>query len=118
VKDRLDGKANGWAMDQDIPKLLTLGQLAARLSVSKRRVQHLLRTRPHIRPAALAGRTRVFSHLTLAQLRYEINVQDAYDVLARADRSGRVPAQTQPTNRSAPAGDPPMRLPERGEVIH
>jgi len=73
-------------MDPSIPKLLTVGLLAARLSVSKRRVQHLLRTRPHIQPAAVAGHTRVFSHLTLAQLRYEINLQDARRGSAQTER--------------------------------
>ena len=43
------------------PKLITAGVIAERLGVSVHRVQHILRTRPNIRPAARAGSLRVYS---------------------------------------------------------
>ncbi len=59
------------------PSLLTPGRIAAELQVSLGRVQHILRTRPHIRPAARAGILRLYSRDALANVRHELNAQDA-----------------------------------------
>ena len=66
------------------PRLLTPRRIAAALGVPIARVLHILRTRPHITPAAHAGRQRVYRSATLAQVRYELNKQDA----RRAAREG------------------------------
>lgn len=60
-----------------VPALLTAGVLARQLSVPLHRVQHILRTRAHIRPAATAGTLRLFDRRALAMIRHEINAQDA-----------------------------------------
>ncbi len=58
-------------------KLNTPGRLATVLGVPLHRVQYLLRTRPHIRPAARAGTLRLFDRRALAMLRHELNTIDA-----------------------------------------
>ena len=58
-------------------KLNTVGVLAEKLGQPIHRIQYLLRTRPHIQPAALAGRSRLYSEKAVAQLRYELNAMDA-----------------------------------------
>jgi hypothetical protein len=63
-----------------IVQLVTAGDIAARLRQPLRRVLWVLATRPHIRPAARAGRTRVYSTSAVAL------VQDEID---RIDLSGR-----------------------------
>ena len=62
---------------QSLPKLLTPGVMAVRLGVSVVRVQGILATRSHIRPAAVAGTLRVYDGEALAQLRHELNAIDA-----------------------------------------
>ncbi len=64
-------------MKDPIPKLRTPGVLAADLGVPLHRVTYLLRTRRHIRPAATAGRLRLYGQYTLAMLRHELNATDA-----------------------------------------
>jgi hypothetical protein len=64
-------------MPRTIPKLLTPGRLAEELGVPLHRVQRILRTRPHIEPTARAGILRLYNRESLAQVRYEINAQDA-----------------------------------------
>jgi hypothetical protein len=59
------------------PQLRTPGRLAQELGVSLTRVQHILATRPHIRPVARAGTIRLFDANAVAQVRHEINAQDA-----------------------------------------
>ena len=59
------------------PKLVTLGVIAEELGVRVDRVCRILRTRPHIRPAAYAGNVRLFDNATIAQVRYELNRIDA-----------------------------------------
>ena len=59
------------------PKLRTPGILANDLGVSLHRVQYILRTRSHIRPAARAGRLRLYDRDAIALLRYELNSIDA-----------------------------------------
>ena len=63
--------------EQAIPKLITVGVMAAELSVPLHRVLHVLSTRRHIRPSALAGRVRLYDTAALARVRYELNAIDA-----------------------------------------
>jgi len=60
-----------------LPKLQTPGVLAARLGKPLHRVLYVLRTRRHIRPAARAGRLRLYERTALAQVRHELNAIDA-----------------------------------------
>jgi hypothetical protein len=59
------------------PKLLTVGVIAAELSTPVERVCRILRSRPHIKPCAYAGNTRLFENATVAQIRHELNAIDA-----------------------------------------
>lgn len=59
------------------PTLTTPGVIAAKLSEPLHRVLHILRTRPHIRPAARAGRVRLYSPSVVAMVRHELNGIDA-----------------------------------------
>jgi hypothetical protein len=59
------------------PALLTVGRIAAELSIPIHRVGYVLATRPHIQPAALAGNARLFDRRALALIRHEINAIDA-----------------------------------------
>ena len=60
-----------------IPKLRTPGVLAAELGEPLHRVLHVLRSRPHIRPAARAGRLRLYDREAAALVRHELNSIDA-----------------------------------------
>ena len=60
-----------------LPQLITPSVMAARFEVPLRRVLDILANCPHIKPAALAGRTRVYSRESLAQVRHEVNARDA-----------------------------------------
>ena len=62
----------------DAPQLRTPGVLAELLAVPLHRVDYILRTRPHIRPTARAGRLRLYDNEALAMLRHELNVIDAH----------------------------------------
>jgi hypothetical protein len=59
------------------PALPTPGRIAADLGVPLHRVLHILSTRPHIRPSARAGTLRLYDHQAIAQIRHELNAQDA-----------------------------------------
>ncbi|MCY2991626.1 MAG: hypothetical protein NTY19_27695 [Planctomycetota bacterium] len=59
------------------PQLRTPGRLAAELGVPLHRVLHVLATRPHIKPSARAGTLRLFDLDAVAQVRHELNTQDA-----------------------------------------
>ena len=63
--------------DPEPPALITSGRIAADLNVPLHRVLHVLATRPHIRPSALAGTLRLFDHRAVAQVRHELNAMDA-----------------------------------------
>jgi hypothetical protein len=62
------------------PKVRTAGCIARELNQPLHRVAYILRTRPHIRPTCRAGRLRVYSSQTVAQVRYELNVIDSKGV--------------------------------------
>lgn len=68
------------------PQLRTIGRLAAELGVPIHRVSHILATRHHIQPSAYAGTLRLFNAEAVAQVRYELNLQDA----RRAARKGGI----------------------------
>jgi hypothetical protein len=59
------------------PKLITIGVIAAELGVPLHRVQHVLATRPYIRPAARAGTVRLFDRRAVAMVRQALNGIDA-----------------------------------------
>ena len=67
-----------------LPRLRTPGVIARELGESLQRVQYVLRTRPHIRPAALAGRLRLYDRQAVAMVRHELTAIDA----RRAERKG------------------------------
>ena len=56
-----------------VPRLRTPGVIADRLQVALHRVLYVLRTRPHIRPAARAGRLRLYDREGVAMIRHELN---------------------------------------------
>ncbi len=60
-----------------LPRLRTPGVIAQELGESLTRVQYVLRTRPHIRPAALAGRLRLYDRDAVAMIRHECHAIDA-----------------------------------------
>ncbi|MHB1035124.1 MAG: hypothetical protein ACYC35_28765 [Pirellulales bacterium] len=59
------------------PRLTTPGRLAAELSEPLHRVLHVLATRKHIQPSALAGTLRLYDRTAVAQVRHELNAIDA-----------------------------------------
>lgn len=59
------------------PRLVTVGVIASEVGASVDRVCRLLRNRPHIKPRAFAGNTRLFDNAAVAQVRYELNKIDA-----------------------------------------
>ncbi len=59
------------------PKLRTPGVMAADLGEPLHRVLYILRTREHIRPAASAGRLRLYDRDAVAMLRHELSAIDA-----------------------------------------
>jgi hypothetical protein len=60
-----------------IPTLRTPGVLAAKLGHPLHRVLYVLRTRPHIKPTARAGRLRLYGRDAIALIRHELNAIDA-----------------------------------------
>lgn len=60
-----------------LPRLRTPGVIAQELGETVHRVQYVLRTRSHIKPAALAGRLRLYDLQAVAMVRYELNAIDA-----------------------------------------
>jgi hypothetical protein len=62
---------------RDVPKLNTVGVIACELAVPIHRVEHVLATRLHIRPAARAGTLRLYDSDAVAAIRREITEIDA-----------------------------------------
>ena len=58
-------------------KLITVGVIAVELRQPLHRILHVLRTRSHIRPAAIAGTLRLFDREAVAMVRHELNAIDA-----------------------------------------
>ena len=63
--------------DRPIARLRTPGVLAADLDVPLHRVVYILQTRDHIKPAARAGRLRLYDREAVALIRHELNAIDA-----------------------------------------
>ena len=61
----------------DPPKLITVGVIALELAVPLHRVLHVIATRKHIKPSAVAGTTRLFDRRAIAMVRHELNAIDA-----------------------------------------
>jgi hypothetical protein len=59
------------------PKLRTPGALAEDLGQPLHRVLYVLRSRQHIRPAAMAGRLRLYDRDALEAIRVELVRMDA-----------------------------------------
>lgn len=64
-------------MQEQVPHLITASVIAAKLGAPLHRVQHILATRRHIQVAALAGRTRLYAKVAIAQVRYQLTAMDA-----------------------------------------
>ncbi len=60
-----------------IPQLRTPGVLAADIGEPLHRVLYVLRTRPHIKPKANAGRLRLYDRDAVDLLRHELNMIEA-----------------------------------------
>lgn len=60
-------------MGTEPPRLITVGVIAAELGMPVERVCRILRARPHIKPRAYAGNTRLFDNAAIAQVRHELN---------------------------------------------
>ena len=58
------------------PRLDTLGRVADKLGEPSHRINYVIRARG-IRPAAYAGRLRLFDREAVARIRYELNAIDA-----------------------------------------
>ena len=63
--------------DQKIPTLITPGVIAHDLGVPLHRIEYILATRQHIKPAARAGTLRLYSKENVAQVRHELSAMDA-----------------------------------------
>lgn len=61
---------------RSVPQLRTPGVLAAALGEPLHRVVYLLRTRPHIKPSASAGRLRLYDREALDLLKQELRLID------------------------------------------
>lgn len=58
------------------PTLITPGVIARELGEPLHRVLHVLATRPAIRPAALAGRVRLYDRRAVERVRLELEAID------------------------------------------
>jgi hypothetical protein len=63
--------------DVHTPQLRTTGTMALELGAAIHRVQHILATRPHIRPIATAGGMRLWDSEAVAMVRHELAAIDA-----------------------------------------
>jgi hypothetical protein len=71
------------------PRLITSGVIAAEVNAPLHRVQRILATRPHIRPAARAGTLRLYEREAIAQVRHELSAIDARRHARKAVDNGR-----------------------------
>ena len=63
--------------DEPEPRLRTVGRMAEELGEPLHRVVHVLRSRRGIRPAARAGRLRLFDRAAVEAVRRELGKIDA-----------------------------------------
>ncbi len=71
------------------PHLITAGVIATELCVPLHRVLYLLRTRPHIRPAARAGSLRLYDRRAVALVLAELNFMATHRRRAFGREGGR-----------------------------
>lgn len=64
-------------MSKPVPKLATIGEVAKLLDCPLHRIEYVLRSRPHIRPRAVAGGARCFDDEAVAQIHHELHAIDA-----------------------------------------
>ena len=64
-------------MANTAPRLITIGVIAEELGETTERIDRVIRTRPHIKPAAFAGNVRLFTSDAIAQIRHELTAIDA-----------------------------------------
>jgi hypothetical protein len=64
-------------MSVTIPRLITPGVIAAQLGIPLHRILYVLATRAHIRPAARAGKLRLYDKRAVAMVRHDLNAIDA-----------------------------------------
>ncbi len=74
-------------MCKKAPKLITIGVIAEAVGASPDRIRRILQTRSHIRPAAYAGHTRLFTSNAIAQIRHELNAIDARKAAGKGVKS-------------------------------
>lgn len=74
---------------ETIPQLITPGVIAAETHTPLHRVQHVLATRPHIRPAARAGTLRLYERAVVAMVRHELSAIDARRLSRKGGRDAR-----------------------------
>ena len=60
-------------MQGTIPRLITIGVIATEFGKPLHRIEYVLRTRPHIRPAAYAGAVRLFDRDAVAMIKHELD---------------------------------------------
>jgi hypothetical protein len=60
-----------------VPRLITPGVIASELGEPLHRVQRVLATRAHIRPAARAGTLRLYDRAAIALVRQELSAINA-----------------------------------------
>lgn len=57
-------------------QVLTVGRIAEITGEPLHRIEYILRSRPHIRPRARAGRLRIYDEYALAQIQEELERRD------------------------------------------
>lgn len=79
-------KLRGVVVMSQVPKLATPAEIARLLGVPLHRVEYVLRSRQHIKPAATAGVARCFDDAAVAQVRHEVQAIDARRDASKAVR--------------------------------
>lgn len=59
------------------PRLATIGEVANILNAPLHRIEYIVRTRPHVKPRAIAAGARCFDDRAIALIRHELNAIDA-----------------------------------------
>ncbi len=59
-----------------VPQLVTVGVIAEELGEPLHRVAHVLRTRPHLKPAARAGNLRLYRRAVVGAVADELRLID------------------------------------------
>lgn len=59
------------------PRLVTVGVIADELQIPVDRVCRIIRSKPHIKPRAYAGNTRLFDNSAIALVRHAVKAGEA-----------------------------------------